>query len=219
MSFRASAGKPLIVVVDYGMGNLRSVSKALEAAGARVRVSPAPGAFRGAGGIVLPGVGAFGQAMARLRGLGLVRPLRDWVSGGRPFLGICLGYQLMFTASREFGTHRGLGLLRGAVRRFPRGLPVPHMGWNCLRTRPGSWLFRGTPRNPWVYFVHSFFPEPADRRVVAARTAYGRVFASAVEFGRAAGVQFHPEKSQRVGLTMLRNFVRMTALFRGREGC
>jgi len=195
------------------MGNLRSVSKALEAQGARVLVSSRPGAFRRADGVVLPGVGAFREAMKRLRGLGLEKPVREWVEARRPFLGICLGYQLLFGESSEFGRSRGLGIFRGKVVRFPRGLAVPHMGWNSIVPRSGSWLFRGLPRKPWVYFVHSYFPVPRDGRIVASRTGYGKPFASAIEDGQVAAMQFHPEKSQKTGLRILRNFVEMVAKF------
>lgn len=204
-----------MLVIDYGMGNLASVSKALELLGARVIVSSRVSAMRGMDGVVLPGVGAFREAMKRLKRLGFVRPLKQWTANGRPFLGICLGYQLMFEESSEFGRTKGLGLFRGRVVKFRRVPVVPHMGWNVLRVRAGSRLLRGLPRKPFVYFVHSYYPVPADGKVVAARTPYGGMFASAVEDGLVAGVQFHPEKSQRVGLKILRNFLAGVARFRG----
>jgi len=196
-----------VLVIDYGMGNLLSVSKALEKTGARVTVSSRISAMEKADGVVLPGVGAFREAMKRLKKLGFVRPLQEWTANQRPFLGICLGYQLMFSGSSEFGMTRGLGLFRGRVVKFRRVPVVPHMGWNIIRTSAGSRLFRGLPPKPYVYFVHSYYPVPADARVVAARTPYGGNFASAVEDGAVAGVQFHPEKSQRVGMKILSNFI------------
>ena len=200
---------PKLVVVDYGMGNLRSAAKALEAAGARVTVSQSPRAFAGADGVVLPGVGAFGEAVRRLEIMRLFVPVRDWVRGGRPFLGICLGFQLLFDESSEFGLHRGLGCFPGRVVPFPRRLRVPHMGWNRLQSAKRGWLLRGLPASPWMYFVHSYYPRlrPHDASLAAARTEYGVRFVSAIERGAVAGVQFHPEKSQRDGLHLLRNFV------------
>jgi len=202
---------PRVLVVDYGMGNQRSVAKALEARGARVTVSASPAAFARADAVVLPGVGAFGEAIRRLRRGRLVAPLKGWIAADKPFLGICLGYQLLFDRSDEFGRNRGLGCLAGRVVAFRRGLKVPHMGWNELVPRKRTWLLRGLPRRPYVYFVHSFFPVPKERSVVAAETAYGVRFAAAIERGRIAGVQFHPEKSQRVGQLILRNFLRLVA--------
>jgi len=199
--------RPLLVVVDYGMGNLLSVSKALSALGARTTVSGKRSALCRAHGLVLPGVGAFGEAVRRLKRLALWEPLKEWVAAGRPFLGICLGYQLLLEGSPEFGWTKGMGLVAGRVARFPRGLKVPHMGWNRLVVRKRGWLLAGLPSRPYAYFVHSFYPRPADRSIVAAETDYGVRLASAVEFGKVAGVQFHPEKSQAVGLRILRNFV------------
>jgi glutamine amidotransferase len=199
--------KPSVLVIDYGMGNLASVSKALEVLGARVVVSSRVSAMKKADGVVLPGVGAFREAMKRLNRLGFVRPLREWTANQRPFLGICLGYQLMFGGSSEFGRTRGLGILPGRVVKFRRVPVIPHMGWNILRVARGSRLLKGLPQRPFVYFVHSYYPVPADRSVVAATTPYGGNFASAAEDGVVAGVQFHPEKSQRVGMKVLRNFI------------
>ena len=196
-----------MLVIDYGMGNLASVSKALEVLGARVTVSSRVSAMKKVDGVVLPGVGAFREAMKRLNRLGFVQPLRRWTAGQRPFLGICLGYQLMFSESSEFGRTRGLGIFRGRVVKFRRVPVIPHMGWNILRVAPKTRLLKGLPGRPFVYFVHSYYPVPADRSVVSAFTPYGGNFASAVEDGVVAGVQFHPEKSQRVGLKVLRNFI------------
>ena len=200
------------------MGNLRSVAKALELLGARVIVSHNPAMIRKVDGVVLPGVGAFREAMKRLNRLQFTKPLKDWVADKRPFLGICLGYQLMFDESSEFGRTRGLGIFRGKVVKFRQVPVVPHMGWNILRVRPGSSLLNGLQKKPFVYFVHSYYPVPIDERVVAALTPYGGEFASAVEDGVVAGVQFHPEKSQRVGMKILRNFIGTVASSRMKEG-
>ncbi len=193
------------------MGNLRSAGKGLEALGARVETSGSPAAFRRADGVVLPGVGAFPAAIGKLRSAKLTAPIRRWIADDRPFLGICLGLQLLFDESDEFGKTRGLGSCRGRVVGFPRGLTIPHMGWNRLVPVKATWLLKGLPARPFVYFVHSFFPVPMDRGIVAAETIYGVRFASAVERGSVAGVQFHPEKSQRVGARILANYLSMVA--------
>lgn len=198
------------MVVDYGMGNLRSVAKALERVGARVRLSTRPEEVLEAEKLVLPGVGAFAAAMAELRRRALLEPLRQYLREDRPFLGICLGLQLLFERSFEEGEHEGLGVLSGEVVRFApadAGLKVPHMGWNQLEMRPGVPLFAGVPQGAYVYFVHSYYVRPAEAEVVAAETDYGGRFCSAVWRGRTFATQFHPEKSQKVGLQMLANFV------------
>jgi len=202
-------GGPRVLVVDYGMGNLRSVAKALERVGARVLVSGCPEDVPGTEKLVLPGVGAFAAAVAGLRQRGLLEPVRRYLEEDRPFLGICLGLQLLFEKSYEEGEHEGLGLLRGDVVRFlpgDRSLKVPHIGWNQLRLNPGVPLFAGVEPGASVYFVHSYYVRPHDD-VVAAQTDYGGPFCSAVHRGRLSATQFHPEKSQKVGLQMLANFV------------
>jgi glutamine amidotransferase len=193
--------------VDYGMGNLRSAAKALEQQGARVEVGASRAALRRADGVVLPGDGAFAPAVARLKAAGLFRPLQAWIGAGRPFLGICLGMQLLFDESEEFGLHRGFGSFPGRVVPFARRLRVPHMGWNRLEPGAPSWLLRGLAPRPWMYFVHSFLPVPTKKSDVTAWTTYGGRFASAVARGAVAGVQFHPEKSQRDGQRLLANFL------------
>ena len=205
-----------VVVVDYGMGNLRSVQKALEAVGAAVAVTRDPSRVRDARALVLPGVGAFGDCMANLDGYGLLDAVRDKALEGVPFLGICLGYQLLFEESEEFGRHEGLGVLKGRVVRFPpqlteagERLKVPHMGWNRLRKAKDTAVLADVPDGSFVYFVHSYYPVPADPDVVATMTRYGLDFASSVARARLFGCQFHPEKSQRVGLSILRGFWRM----------
>ncbi|MDB5306608.1 MAG: hisH1 [Gemmataceae bacterium] len=201
-----------IAIVDYGMANLRSVQKAFERVGFSADITADPGRIAGAAKVVLPGVGAFRDAIARLRESGLADTIADHVRAGRPFLGICLGMQLIFTRGHEDGLHTGLDLFAGDVVRFPHrpGLKVPHMGWNTLRpTRPDCPLFAGLPADPAVYFVHSYYPVPADRGVVAAESDYPDPFCAVVWKDNVYATQFHPEKSQEVGLTMLKNFARL----------
>ena len=198
----------MIALIDYGAGNLRSVEKALVAAGAEVLVTADPAALVAADKVVLPGVGAFGDGMARLAARGLVRPLVDWAERGRPLLGICLGMQLLFETGDEGGARRGLGLLPGRVRRFPAGeLKVPQTGWNQVRPARASGLLADLPPGSYAYFNHGYYCEPADPGDVLATTEYGLTYASVVGRGRLYGVQFHPEKSQAVGLAILRRFV------------
>jgi len=197
-----------IVIVDYGMGNLRSVQKALEKLGHAAEISPRPEDIAGAAKVILPGVGAFRDAIARLREAHLASPLLEHIRRGRPFLGICLGLQLLFDRSFEDGEHAGLGVFAGDVVRFPNrpGLKVPHMGWNQLRLRRPAPIWRGVPEGCHVYFVHSYYPVPSDAAITAAETDYPEPFTSAVWHENVMATQFHPEKSQRIGLTMLHNF-------------
>ncbi len=202
----------MIAIVDYGMGNLRSVQKAFEKIGATARVVPFPRDIEHASGIVLPGVGAFGQAMNNLRAIGWVEPLRDACARGVPFIGICLGMQLLFESSEEMGQHDGLGILRGEVKRFNNGLKVPQMGWNRIRlvgAKHASPLLRDVADGGYAFFVHSYYCVPRDPEVVLATTDYGIEFASVVGRANIFGAQFHPEKSQSVGLKMLENFARI----------
>ncbi len=206
----------MIAIVDYGMGNLRSVQKAFERVGAEARVVSSPEGMAGAHGVVLPGVGAFAQAMDNLRAAGWVEPIVAACSSGRPFIGICLGMQLLFESSDEMGRHAGLGILPGDVRRFGGDLKVPQMGWNQIRIRGAGTedvppLLRGVPDGGYAFFVHSYYCAPHDPDVVLATTDYGIEFASVVGRGNVLGAQFHPEKSQSVGLQMLDNFARMCA--------
>lgn len=195
-----------IAVVDYGLGNLRSVSRGLERAGAAVRLTSDPDEVRAADRIVLPGVGAFHEGMAQLRPL--VDVIRD-ATGRVPVLGICLGMQMLLESSEEHGRHRGIELVRGEVRAFPRvpGFKVPHMGWNTIRAeQPGDPLLDGLKPEEYVYFVHSFYASTAPSECICS-TDYILPFASAVRSGNAWGVQFHPEKSGAVGLRILENFI------------
>ncbi len=203
----------MIAVIDYGMGNLASVHKALQRVGGDARLVRTPGELVGASKIVLPGVAAFGDAIAQLHRQGLAGPIIDAVRGGVPYLGFCLGLQLLFDVSYELGQHTGLGMLTGKVVRFDwsglggRRLAVPHMGWNQLRLRGNCPLFRGVADGSYAYFAHSYHVVPMDETVVAATTDYGYDFVSAVWKDNIFATQFHPEKSQAVGLQILANFV------------
>ena len=197
---------PMIVIVDYGMGNLRSVEKALQKVGAKVTVSRDPDEVRRAERIVLPGVGAFGDAMANLHKRGLVDVIREEVEEGKPFLGICLGLDLIFEESDEHGVHEGLGFLKGRVELLPTGLKVPHIGWNQARQRHKSRLLAGIPDESFFYFVHSYAVVPREESDILCTTDYGCEFVSAVERGNICAFQFHPEKSSALGLSILKNF-------------
>jgi glutamine amidotransferase len=197
-----------IVIVDYGMGNLRSVQKAFEKLGHAARISSQPEDVRRADKVVLPGVGAFRDAIARLRETSLDQPILEQARAGKPLLGICLGMQLLFSRSFEDGEYEGLNLLAGDVVRFVSrpGLKVPHMGWNQLRFRSRPPIFQGLEDGAAVYFVHSYYPVARDAGVIAAEADYPEPFTAAVWRDNIQATQFHPEKSQRVGLTMLKNF-------------
>ena len=198
----------MITIIDYGMGNLHSVQKAFEKVGADVRVSVSskPEDIRKAGAIVLPGVGAFGDAMKNLSRRGLVDVIKEEVAAGKPFLGICLGLDLLFEESDEHGLHEGLGLLPGRVELLHTDLKVPHIGWNSVSVRKQSRLLEGIPDGSFFYFVHSYAVVPREEQDILCATGYGCEFVSAVEHGNIAAVQFHPEKSSSLGLAMLRNF-------------
>ena len=196
----------MIAVIDYGRGNLGSVEKALGRLGMRAVVTQDPRVIGDARALVLPGDGAFHDAMGNLQLLGLLDPLRAALDDGRPFLGICLGYQLLFTESEEFGQGKGLDVIPGVVRRFPSGLKVPHMGWNTVRHDGDLAIFDGIPSGAHFYFVHSCYPMTADTSLHMATCTYGVTFPAAVGRGSLFATQFHPEKSQGVGLEMLRRF-------------
>lgn len=202
----------MLAVIDYGAGNLRSVLHALNALGAdNIRVVRAPHELRGADKIILPGVGAFGAGMSKLREQGLVRPIRDAANAGTPYLGICLGMQFLFERSDELGAHEGIGLLPGVVTRLPArpGLKVPHMGWNQLQARRASALLAGVPDDDYAYFVHSYHCLPARPDDILLTVDYGEPVVAAVQREHVYGVQFHPEKSQRAGLRILSNFLEL----------
>jgi len=204
-----------IAVIDYGVGNLRSVYKALEATGAQAEVVASPPGLMAAAGIVLPGVGAFGDAAANLRAAWFEAPLLDAVSRGVPLLGICVGMQLLFDESEEMGRHQGLGIVPGRVVRFPDGvaesdgrlLKVPQIGWNQLRHDGHDPLLADVPDGAYAYFVHSYFCAPDDPTCAIATTDFTLSYASVIRQGTVWGIQCHPEKSQAVGLRILRNFV------------
>jgi len=199
-----------IVIVDYGMANLRSVQKAFEKVGAAAIISADPNRILETDKVVLPGVGAFRDAIARLREANFVDPIKEHIQRGKPFLGICLGLQLLFTTSYEEGVYTGLDIFPGEIVRFENvpGLKVPHMGWNELMIRRPAPIFHELPPSPSVYFVHSYYVKPKDASIIAAETDYPTPFTSVIWKDNVVATQFHPEKSQRVGLSMLRQFAR-----------
>ncbi len=209
--FTGERGRAMIVIIDYGMGNLRSVQKALEFVHARVEVTCDPDRVRSADKVILPGVGAFADAAAELRRTGLGEAFVEAVRRGKPCLGVCLGLQLLFDASEEDGEHEGLGLIPGRVVRFPGtdGLKVPHMGWNTLQVRRNAPILAGIGDSPSVYFVHSYYAKPANPQDTAAEADYPDPFCAVVWKDNLMACQFHPEKSQRVGLAMYANFAAM----------
>jgi glutamine amidotransferase len=201
----------VIALLDYGSGNLRSVEKALLKVGADVLVTTSPKGMKEARAAVLPGVGAFDDCITAMQKQELLEAVKQFIASGRPFLGICVGYQALFERSEEFNScAAGLTLFKGRVVRFPDkpGLKVPQIGWNELEiARPECPLFKGVENGSYVYFVHSFFPRPEDPSIVATRTTYGETFASSIWKDNVYATQFHPEKSQAVGLKLLENFV------------
>jgi imidazole glycerol-phosphate synthase subunit HisH len=199
----------MIAIVDFGVGNLRSVQRAVERAGGQPEITSDPLRVKLADAVILPGVGAFGEGMAQLEARGLVDALYQVVAVGKPLLGICLGMQLLFDESSEMGAHPGLGVLRGRAERFPvrPGLHVPHVGWNQLHIKGDDQLLQGVPDGSFAYFVHSYYVAARDADIVTASTNYGLDFASVVAKGNIHGIQFHPEKSQDVGAMIMANFV------------
>ena len=195
-----------VAIIDYGVGNLRSVEKAFAATGCDAIVSDDEKILREAQRLVLPGVGAFGACMRALKERGFDRLVSEKVSEGTPLLGVCVGMQMLFEESDEFGSTPGLGLMKGSVRRFGNELVVPQVGWNRIHQKREHVLFDGVEDRSFCYFVHSFYCQPRDEEVVVGETEYGRRYASVVCRENICGVQFHPEKSQDIGLRMLRNF-------------
>ena len=204
---------PTLGLIDYGSGNLRSVTKALERVGAQVTRLSDGGQIRDFAALVLPGVGSFGDSVRQLHARRLFEPVRRWIREGRPFLGVCLGYQLLFERSEESPGVPGLGVLAGVVKRFAAGtLKVPHIGWNQVTwSRAVRERFTALPERAYVYFVHSYYPEPVDTSIVAGTAEYGTSFAAAIATKNVFATQFHPEKSQDTGLTILQEFVRSLA--------
>lgn len=203
----------MIAIIDYGMGNLRSVQKGFERCGINAVVTRDAGEIQSARGVVLPGVGAFSACMENLKRFQLVEPIGTVVLQQKPFLGICLGFQLLFSESEEFGKQKGLGLFAGNVAGFHPNetLKVPHMGWNLLEKKKESPFLEGIATGDYVYFVHSFFVVPEDQSLIATTTDYGVSFVSSIATDRLFACQFHPEKSQELGLRILSNFGRFVA--------
>ena len=199
------------IIVDYGAGNLRSVARAVARAGYEPLITSEPSAVERAEVVILPGVGAAADTMSNLTRCGLVEPIREYIAGGRPFLGVCMGMQALLTVSEEGGQHRCLDVLPGRVLRLPNGLKVPHMGWNSVRQCKPHPVFDGIPDDAFFYFVHSYYAAPEDPSVVAGETTYGVTFAAVVATGNIVATQFHPEKSGAIGLHMYENFLRIAA--------
>jgi len=199
-----------LVIVDYGAGNLRSVARAVAHAGVEPLVTARPEDVLAAKALILPGVGAAEDTMANLRRAGLIEPLREYIASGRPFLGVCMGQQALFEVSEEDGERDLLGILRGRIIRFPRGMTVPHMGWNTVEMRADHPVFEGIPDGSFFYFVHSYHPAPADDSDILGVTDYeGIVFPSVVGRDNVIATQFHPEKSGAAGLRLYANFLRL----------
>jgi glutamine amidotransferase len=199
-----------ITIVDYGVGNFRNVQKAFQVIGADAEISETTQAVAGAAAVVLPGVGAFGDAINNLRRRGLDQPVLAAVRSGKPLLGICVGLQLLFDESEEMGRHQGLGILPGKIVRFPAGLTVPHMGWNQIEPERQHPLLKNIDAGDFAYFAHSYYAIPAQATDVIACTEYGQRYPSIVGRDNICAIQFHPEKSQQVGLQILKNFVTFT---------
>ena len=199
----------MVAIIDYDAGNIRSVEKAVRYLGKEVTVTSEPEEILAADRVILPGVGAYGDAMKRLHAMGLVEVIRQAADRGTPFLGICLGLQLLFEKSEESPGVPGLGLLQGEILRLPElpGLKVPHIGWNSLKYPNPGRLFRGIPEDSYVYFVHSYYLKAQDEGIVTATTEYGTLVHASVESGNLFACQFHPEKSSETGLTILENFL------------
>lgn len=196
----------MIAIIDYGMGNLRSVQKGFEKVGYQAEFVSDPSLLGNYRGVVLPGVGAFADAMENLKQMGMVEILQQLAASGKPLLGICLGQQLLFESSEEWGNTAGLGIFPGKVRRLPPGYKIPHMGWNQIEIKQESPLLADVENGSAVYFVHSYYVDPIDRQVVLTTTDYGVSFASIVGRDNVFGIQFHPEKSSQLGLKILQNF-------------
>jgi glutamine amidotransferase len=204
----------MIGIVDYDIGNLRSVQKALQHVGGDAAFVRTPGEIEQADGLVLPGVGAFGDCVRALVNSGMRDAVAAWARSGRPFFGICVGYQMLFESSEEAPGQPGLGLFQGEVKKFMQqpGLKIPQIGWNTVEVRqPEATLLAGISSGDFVYYVHSFYVQPRDRALIALESTYGDTFAAAIARGNVIATQFHPEKSQRAGLQLLRNFVELSA--------
>ncbi len=198
-----------VAIIDYGMGNLYSVSNTFRSLGIKAEIIDKPTGLKAYDKLILPGVGAFGDAMKELRTRKFIRPIKDFVASGKPFLGICLGMQLLLEKSEESKGVVGLGLIPGVVKKFSSKLKCPHMGWNKIQKTPRLDIFKGLRGPIFAYFCHSYYVVPRDKSVVIGKTEYGVSFASMIKKGSVYGMQFHPEKSQEIGLKILRNFIRL----------
>jgi len=196
----------MIGIIDYGMGNLGSVFKAFDKVGLDPKIINTKDQIKTSDALCLPGVGAFKDAMDNLKNLDIIDDIIAFVKAGKPFIGICLGYQLLFEKSYEFGEHEGLSIFKGDVRLFPVGVKVPHIGWNQLWIKKDDGVFKGVENGDFVYFVHSYYVNPQDKGIISTNTDYALDFASSLEYENVVGLQFHPEKSQEVGLRILANF-------------
>ncbi len=201
-------GDKVITIIDYGAGNLRSVVNAVNKLGYQSKITSRPDDVLNAQAVILPGVGAAADTMATLKKLGLVSPIRRFIADGRPFLGVCIGLQILFTGTEEGGWHECLDVIPGLVRKLPSGLKIPHMGWNQVRQKVPHPLFDGVPDGANFYFVHSYYVEPDDKSLVAGETEYGIPICSVIARGNLVATQFHPEKSGEVGLKIYDNFIR-----------
>jgi len=199
----------MVVIVDYGAGNLRSVVNAIIRLGYLARVTSSPREILSAQAVILPGVGAAADTMTNLHKLGLVSPIQQFIAEGRPFLGVCIGLQILFSATEEGGWHECLGVIPGTVRRLPPGLKIPHMGWNQVRQKISHPIFSGIPDEANFYFVHSYYVEPNDRSIVVGETEYGISICSVIARGDMVATQFHPEKSGELGLKLYDNFIKI----------
>jgi glutamine amidotransferase len=199
----------MIVIIDYGAGNLRSVVNTVSRLGYQPRITSNPGELTSAEAVILPGVGAAADTMASLERLGLISPILQYIAEDRPFFGVCIGLQLLFTGTEEGGWHKCLGIIPGRVRRLPAGLKIPHMGWNQLKQRVSHPVFDGIPDEANFYFVHSYYVEPDDESLVIGETEYGIPICSVIARGKLVATQFHPEKSGEVGLRLYDNFIRL----------
>jgi len=199
----------MIVIIDYGAGNLRSVVNAVSKLGYQPKVTSRPGDVLKAQAVILPGVGAAADTMVNLKELGLIEPIRHFIAEDRPFLGVCIGLQILFTGTEEGGWHDCLDIIPGVVRRLPPGLKIPHMGWNQVRQKMSHQIFDGIPDEANFYFVHSYYVEPEDKSLVAGETEYGIPICSVLTRGNLVATQFHPEKSGEVGLRFYGNFIKL----------
>jgi glutamine amidotransferase len=199
----------MIVIIDYGAGNLRSVANAISKLGYQAKITSIPHEMLTAQAVILPGVGAAADTMANLQTLGLISPIRRFIAEGRPFFGVCIGLQILFSGTEEGGWHECLGIIPGVVRRLPPGLKIPHMGWNQVKQKISHPIFSGISDEANFYFVHSYYVEPDDRSLVAGETEYGVSFCSVIAKGNLVATQFHPEKSGEVGLKIYDNFIRI----------